>query len=144
MASSLEFIKWDRGLFGLDIPAIDREHEILVERMGTVHALHQSQAGSAALGAALGDLISYARHHFAAEETFMARIGYADLAAHARLHQQILERAGTFAAQFERSGELPPEFFEFLRVWLYGHIGGLDAQYATSGAQGASPRTASR
>lgn len=144
MAGRLEFIKWDRARYGLDIPAIDREHELLVALMGTVLALHEAQAGSAALGAALSDLVAFARRHFAAEEAYMARIGYADLASHARLHQQILERAGMFAAQFERSGALPPEFFDFLGVWLNGHIGGLDTQYAAFAAAGAPPRTATR
>jgi hemerythrin-like metal-binding protein len=144
MASKLEFIKWDWARYGLNIPAIDREHEILVGLMGTVHALHEAQAGSAALGAALGDLVAYARRHFATEEAFMARIGYAELTGHARLHQQILERARAFAAQFERSGVLPPEFFDFLGVWLNGHIGGLDAQYAAFAAEGSPPRAATR
>jgi hemerythrin len=144
MASRLEFIKWDRARYGLDIPAIDREHELLVGLMGTVLALHEAQAGRAALGAALGDLVAFARRHFAAEESFMARIGYTDLASHARLHQQLLERAGAFAAQFEHSGVLPPEFFDFLGVWLNGHIGGLDAQYAAFAAAGSPPRTATR
>jgi hemerythrin len=145
MSSRLEFIKWDRARYGLDIPAIDREHEILVGLMGTVHALHEAQAGSATLGAALGDLVAYARRHFAAEEAFMARIGYTDLTGHARLHQVILERVGAFAAQFERNGVLPPEFFDFLGVWLDGHIGSLDAQYAAFAAAGsAPPRVATR
>jgi hemerythrin len=144
MANRIEFIKWDRARYGLGIPAIDREHEILVGLMSTVHTLHQAQAGRAALGAALGDLVAYARRHFAAEEAFMARTGYADLASHARLHQQLLERVGAFAAQFERTGTLPPEFFEFLGLWLNGHIGGLDAQYAAFAADGSPPQTAAR
>lgn len=144
MASRLEFIKWDRARYGLDIPAIDREHESLIALMGTVHALHEAQAGSPALGAALGDLIGFARRHFATEEAYMARIGYAELVSHARLHQQILERAGSFAVRFECSGVLPPEFFDFLGVWLNGHIGGLDAQYAALAAAGSPPRSASR
>ena len=144
MAGRLEFIKWDRARYSLDIPTIDREHETLVGLMGTVRALHDAQAGSAALGAALGDLVGYARRHFATEEAFMARIGFAELASHARLHQQILERVGAFAAQHERAGILPPEFFDFLHVWLNGHIGGLDAQYAAFAAEGSAPQTAMR
>jgi hemerythrin len=144
MANRIEFIKWDRARYGLDIPAIDREHEVLVGLMGTVHTLHLAQAGSAALGAALGDLVSFARRHFAAEEAYMARIGYADLASHARLHQQMLERVGAYAAEFERTGVLPPEFFEFLGLWLNGHIGGLDAQYAAFAAEGSPPQSAMR
>jgi hemerythrin len=144
MASRLEFIKWDRARYGLGIPAIDREHELLIGLMGTVHALHQAQADNAALGAALGDLVGYARRHFAAEEAYLARIGYPELASHARLHQQILERAGAFAAEFERSGALAPAFYEFLGIWLNGHIGELDAQYASFAAAGASPQSAAR
>ena len=143
MAHTLEFIKWDRARYGLDIPAIDREHESLVELMGTVHTLHQAQAGRAALCAALGDLLAFARRHFATEEAYMARTAYAELAGHARLHQQILERAGTFAAELERTGTLSHEFFDFLAVWLHGHMGGLDAQYAVDSA-GAAARTATR
>jgi len=144
MASRLEFIKWDQARYGLDIPAIDREHETLVGLMATVHALHEAQSDSAALGAALRDLVAYARRHFAAEEAFMARIGYTDLTGHALLHQQILERTGAFAAQFERSGVLPSEFFDFLSIWLNGHIGDLDAQYAAFAAEAVPIRTATR
>jgi hemerythrin-like metal-binding protein len=126
-----ELFTWDPLKYSVKVPDMDREHQTLIRLMNTVYALHESGATRPVIGRALGELVSYTRRHFADEEAYMAQIGYADLPAHARIHGQMLERAGTFVADFERSGNLSEEFFNFLKFWLKSHIRGIDIKYGT-------------
>lgn len=125
-----DYFQWDASTYGINVPEMDREHQVLIGHMNTVHSLHQARAGRAVIGAALDELVAYTRKHFADEEAHMARIGYPGLRTHAGIHQQLLERVGAFAADFARTGALTDEFFVFLRMWLKAHICGIDIKYA--------------
>ena len=128
------YFQWDASTYGIKVPEMDREHEVLIGHMNTVHGLHQSRAGRAVIGAALDQLVAYTRKHFADEEAYMASIGYPGLRIHAGIHRQLLERVGTFAAEFTRTGALSDEFFVFLKMWLKAHICGIDSKYAQRSA----------
>ncbi len=126
-----ELFVWDPVKFSVKVPAMDAEHQKLIRLMNTVYALHESGAGRSALASALGQLVDYTRRHFADEEAYMAQIGYSELSSHARIHGQMLERVGGFVAEFERSGTLTREFFQFLTLWLKSHIRGIDIKYGS-------------
>ncbi len=129
-----EYFRWDTSAYGLNVPEMDREHEVLIGHMNTVHSLHESRAGRAVIAAALDELVAYTRRHFADEEAYMARVGFPGLRIHAGIHRQLLERIGAFAAEFTRTGALSDEFFVFLKMWLKAHICGIDSKYAQRSA----------
>jgi hemerythrin len=124
-----EYFEWDVSKYGVNVPAMDREHETLIGLMNTVHALHLSGAKGTALAKSLGELVAYTRKHFADEEAYMARIGFPELRTHALIHKQMLDRIGLFAVEFERTGKLTEDFFSFLKMWLKAHICGIDIKY---------------
>jgi len=124
-----DYFQWDAARYGLNVPAMDHEHETLIGYMNAVHSLHAAGAGRAALGAALQKLVDYTRKHFADEEAYMERIGFPGLRLHAGVHRQLLARVGEFVAGFDRTGELTDDFFVFLRMWLKAHICGVDVKY---------------
>jgi hemerythrin-like metal-binding protein len=125
-----DYFQWDAATYSINVPDMDREHQILIGHMNAVHSLHRAKAGKAAIAAALDELVAYTRKHFADEEAHMARIGHAGLRIHAGIHRQLLERVGAFAADFARTGALTEDFFVFLRMWLKAHICGIDIKYA--------------
>lgn len=124
-----DFFEWDAGLYGINVPTMDREHEHLIGLMNAVYTLHTQNASRAALTAALGDLVAYTRKHFADEEAYMAQIKFPELRTHALIHQQLLEKIQAFGAEFSRTGKLTDELFIFLKMWLKAHICGIDAKY---------------
>lgn len=125
-----DYFQWDASKYGINVSAMDYEHEILIGHMNAVHSLHVAQAGRTAIGAALEKLAAYTRKHFADEEAYMARIGFPGLRLHAGVHKQLLARIDEFAAEFARTGALTDDFFIFLKMWLKAHICGIDVKYA--------------
>lgn len=128
------YFEWDASIYGINVPEMDREHQVLIGHMNTVHKLHESRAGRTVIAAALDKLVAYTRRHFADEEAYMSRTGFPGLAVHAGIHRQLLERIGAFAAEFCRTGTLSDEFFVFLKMWLKAHICGIDIKYAQRSA----------
>jgi len=126
-----EFFHWDAAQYGINVPAMDREHEILIGHMNVVHSLHVTKATRGEIGAALETLVAYTRKHFADEEAYMSRIGFPALQIHAGIHRQLLARINQFGVEFARTGALSDEFFVFLKMWLKAHICGIDVKYAS-------------
>ena len=125
-----EFFEWDAARYGLDIPQMDDEHQVIVNCMNRLHELHVSQASRALLGKALVDLQRATSRHFADEEAFMQRIGFPEFARHKIIHTSLLERLAQFQQQFDAKGALTEDFFAFLKMWLKAHICGIDVKYA--------------
>ena len=109
---------------------MDAEHQILIRHMNTLHTLYETNAPAAEQGKALLALAAYTAKHFADEEAYMARVGYAGLGVHRGVHKNLLDRVGEFARGFKASGKLGDELFVFLRMWLTAHICGVDMKYS--------------
>ena len=136
-----EYFQWDASKYGINVPAMDQEHQVLIGHMNAVHSLHVAKASRAETGAALEKLVAYTRKHFADEEAYMSQIGFPDLRLHAGIHKQLLGRIGEFGAEFTRSGALSEDFFVFLKMWLKAHICGIDVKYVPHGKAAAVAAT---
>jgi hemerythrin-like metal-binding protein len=126
------FFEWD-AKYNLGVQAMDDEHVQIVACMNRLHALHESNAGRAALTSALTDLLRVTRKHFADEEAYMEKMGFPDLRKHKHIHVQLLGRLDTFESEFRSTGVAPADLFPFLKMWLKAHICGIDTKYATYG-----------
>ena len=124
------YFEWDANRFGLKIAAMDDEHKTLIGLMNKLHALHDAGAAGPALLAGLEDLARYTEKHFADEEAYMAKVGYAGAGAHKLVHERLLDRLGELHASCRATHKLSEELFVFLKTWLSGHICGMDAKYA--------------
>jgi hemerythrin-like metal-binding protein len=107
---------------------------MLIGYMNKLYALHQKNASTAELTAALDALVKYTVKHFADEEAYMAKTGFPGIKTHAGVHKQLLEQVGTHVEAFRRSGKLTDAFFNFLTFWLKAHIRGVDTRYAKHSA----------
>ncbi len=123
------FFEWNTRTYGLNVPEMDKEHEILIQQMNRLHELHQQRAPRAQVAAALDALQEFTVRHFAGEEEYMARIGYAELPRHARVHHELLSNLRAHVQKFRTAGALDEEFFSFLTFWLKAHIRGVDVRY---------------
>jgi hemerythrin len=129
-AAMSNFFQWDPDRLALDVPDMDREHQVLIACMNTLHELHEASASPNTIRAAIEKLLAVTTRHFADEEAYMQRIGYAGLKVHQGVHRQLLERLAGYEEAYRRERVLTPEFFQFLKMWLSAHIRGIDMKYA--------------
>lgn len=125
-----EYFQWDAARLSLDVPDMDRDHQVLIGCMNKLHDLHVAGASPNEIRAAIDKLVTVTRKHFADEEVYMDRIGYAGAKVHKGVHRQLLERLDGHAEAFRRDRHLTPEFFAFLKMWLSAHIRGIDMKYS--------------
>ncbi len=121
--------------FKLGLPAIDADHEELVELCNTFLDAAQNGARLADLATALDRLLLRTRAHFLHEERMLDRHGYPGLAIHKAEHDRLLSQAEMLKSRFEDvEGEdairrVTLETADFLQSWLLDHIKTNDRPY---------------
>lgn len=121
--------------FKLGLPAIDSDHQELLELCNQF--LDAAQAGSAisVLATALDRLVLRTRAHFVAEERLLDRHGYPGLVIHKAEHERLLAQANTLKSRFETVEkdedvrQLTLETADYLHSWLLDHIKVNDRPY---------------
>ncbi|MGD0503290.1 MAG: hemerythrin family protein [Steroidobacteraceae bacterium] len=129
-----ELFEWNAATYGLNVPEMDSEHQVLIGHMNKLYELHQKNAPTVQLSAALDALVNYTVKHFADEEAYMVKTGFPGIKTHAGVHKQLLEQVATHVATFRSTGKLTDAFFNFLTFWLKAHIRGVDTRYAKHAA----------
>lgn len=125
-----DYFLWDPTKLSLDVPDMDREHQVLIGHMNRLRQLYEQHAPAAEQGKALQTLAAYTVKHFADEEAYMARVGYPGLKVHQGVHKNLLDRVGQFGEAFKANGKLGEDLFVFLKMWLSAHICGIDMKYS--------------
>lgn len=114
--------------YKLGLPAIDAEHQEMVDFCNQFLDAAKAEAPVLQLSAILDQLVLRMRLHFVAEERMLDRHAYPGLAMHKAEHDRLLAQAETLrgrfaAAQDERQfRDLTLEVAEFLHSWLLAHI----------------------
>ncbi|MCA9570235.1 MAG: hemerythrin family protein [Myxococcales bacterium] len=116
--------------FDLGVPEMNDEHRVLIAKMNRLEVLLGLNAPRNTARAALHDLLTYTKEHFASEERYMERIAYPAVGTHKRVHVSLIERLEGYASAHSAGAELGQDFFDFLHFWLRAHICGVDAKYA--------------
>ncbi|MGE5545517.1 MAG: bacteriohemerythrin [Solirubrobacterales bacterium] len=121
--------------FKLGLPAMDSDHEELLELCNEFFAAAHARSGLGELCAILGRLILRTRAHFLAEERLLDRHNYPGLALHKAEHARLLTQADGLKDRFDTAesteavGDLTLETADFLRTWLLDHIRINDRPY---------------
>jgi hemerythrin len=126
-----QLFQWDQSKLSINVKEMDDEHKELVRLMNILFDQNDKKASKAELSKSLKALFAYTVKHFADEEKYFSTLNYAKAAVHKRIHQDLLARLTKFAEEFEKgsSEQISNEFFSFLKVWLTGHIMGVDKEY---------------
>ena len=122
-----EKFEWE-DRYNLNVMTMDSEHKVLIKKMNHLSAACKESDPN--LKEIFDDFAKYVEKHFLSEEEYMQSIGFPDLNSHKLIHQNLLEKVGTFKSQLESSGSLDDEFFKFLKFWLSSHICGIDMKYS--------------
>ena len=120
---------WDQS-YTTQVALFDDHHKHLFAMVNELSEAMQHKRSKAAIGDVLQRLISYTATHFAAEEEAFRKTNYPEMAAHVKIHRELVAQAIALQEKFN-SGEtlLTQEVIEFLQDWLVTHIKGTDSRY---------------
>jgi hemerythrin len=130
MLALMEFIAW-REEFSVGIHRIDEEHKKLIGLINRLLEGMRANRHGEVLGPIFGELVDYARIHFANEEALLLKHGYPAAAEHAAEHRRFVgELSALMADKLSSPSLVSHEAMEFLRDWLGAHILEADKAYA--------------
>lgn len=115
--------------YDIGVEPMNDDHKRLLKLMADLESAYKAGSSIKEQFAILEELKDFTVKHFRQEEAFMESIKYPELATHKMIHQNLLERFGTFVTRYRAEGKLEDEFFGFLRSWLTAHIMGIDVKY---------------
>jgi len=124
-----EPFQWDSASLGLGIEAMDEQHRKLISLMNRLQDLSVS-GESAGISTILKELYNFTIYHFREEEIYMESISYPDFEGHRYVHKDLLRRLEGYTVDFEKTGVLNQEIFDFLVLWLTAHIRMMDTRYS--------------
>jgi len=130
------YISWDKS-FEIGIPLIDGQHKKLVSLCDSFYqSLLKSRSNGnsllweSSLVVALHECTDYVREHLRQEELLMKAAGYADFAAHKKMHDTFALKILEMDSSFETvSLGDTVNFVKFLYDWIIQHIAHTDKQY---------------
>jgi hemerythrin len=121
---------WDAEKYSIHVDKMDEEHKELVRLMNELYVQHSEKAAPEIIRGLVYSLGTAIELHFADEEAFFKKIpNYIAKEAHVKIHVDLLKRYKEHVAVFERDQKLTSDFFNFLKIWLIAHIGGVDMKY---------------
>lgn len=132
------FFKWDKERLTTHVDAMDNEHKKLIDIMNRLYERHEAKATKNELGSIVRELVSWTVTHFDHEEKFFDTLDYSQASVHKKIHKDLIQRLKDHGAEFEKTGQLTPAFFQFLKTWLTAHIMGIDTKYGVIASQKAS------
>jgi hemerythrin len=125
----MALIQWNDS-FSVKVAEIDTQHQKLIAMINELNGAMREGRGKDVLGKILNGLVSYTVTHFAVEEKYFDRFGYAEAAEHKQAHANFVAKVGEFKQSFEQGAcTVSVEVMTFLSDWLQKHIKGVDKQY---------------
>jgi len=126
----MALLQWS-PVMSVGVKLIDEQHQHLVALINELDDAMARGRARDVMGKILAELWEYAETHFATEEMYFAKFGYAGAAEHQQEHAQFLADVGRFKADFDanRLG-LSAEVMSFLSEWLKKHTTGSDKKYS--------------
>jgi len=97
----VKILEWT-PVWAVNVPEIDREHQML---FGVLNRLHQAMLagkGKEILKTLIGEVTQYAQDHFAHEEKLMVAVRYPGLREHVQEHNVLRHGVGPFVARVAR------------------------------------------
>ena len=91
-----------------------------------------SGEGDSGMDDIINRLQQHIEHHFRDEEEYMTSIGYPDLAAHKREHEEFTTRVAQLKAELKATGHTPnadTEFYNYVSHWMNNHFRNADREY---------------
>lgn len=118
--------------YSVKIAELDRQHQGLFAIINQLNDAMDAGQGAAVMDSVLDELLGYAKHHFAAEESLMEQHRFPGFPTHQLEHQAFGRNITRYLEDF-RAGKVgaPAALLMFLQSWLREHILKSDKAYST-------------
>lgn len=128
---------WDREV-DEENEGMEREHGLQVSLLEALEGVIAGGGDPAAVAEILDRLRSFSDVHFGSEELLMRLHSYPRYRIHVEEHHRLVEALDALQAEHAK-GSAVLEQVRSLKLWLAGHIDGMDADFAahTGGVAGA-------
>jgi hemerythrin-like metal-binding protein len=125
----MALMEWTEAL-QLGLADIDTQHKKLVDTINQLDDAINTGQDTQALSGILGNLLDYAKSHFAYEENMLKDKNYKAYPAHKAEHDALTEKLG-FMHQAFVANQAPDsqQVLMFLKIWLEEHIMETDKAY---------------
>jgi PAS domain S-box-containing protein/hemerythrin-like metal-binding protein len=126
----LESVAWN-DTYSVGVPALDDQHKKLVGMINQLSDCHATR-GSGSSGAfheVLSRMFDYTQVHFKAEEDYLHRIDYPQLANQKIEHAAFVGKMAAFSLAASEGIQDEAAVHRYLKAWLLTHILESDMQY---------------
>ncbi len=122
-------ILWNDS-FSIGNETIDEQHQELIQIFNTAHDQMLTSQDTSTIGInALVRMIEYCRYHFAYEEEYMEKIGYAKVQDHKEIHKKFYTTLNHNIQQLDQGVHiLSSEYLKLAENWIVYHILNEDMQ----------------
>jgi hemerythrin len=126
----LESVVWNDS-YSVGVPALDDQHKKLVSMINQLADCHAARncGSSGACHEVLARMFDYSQVHFKAEEDYLHRIGYPQLADQKIEHAAFVGKMATFSMAAAEGVPDEAAVHRYLKDWLLSHILESDMQY---------------
>jgi hemerythrin len=125
-----EFFEWDPAKLSVGVDAMDGQHQRLIGMINQIYAASERPPNLEANVRAFDALVQYAGMHFQQEEALMEREKFPGLKVHKIVHEDLVKKLHVHRENLiKEQGRIGTALMSFLKVWLTGHIMGVDTQY---------------
>lgn len=126
----MSIMNWDKSL-DIGVDKMNHDHQDILTQMNRIFDAAQAGVTGPTINLLVTQLGDICSKHFAAEEAYMASIGFPGLENHKVLHKNLLTKFAAHQQAIRDAGGVANDpFFGFLKFWLSSHIKGVDVKYA--------------
>ena len=127
----MSLMAWEDS-YSVKVPLIDEQHKKLFALINQLYDAMSKGKANDVVARVIGELVSYTKTHFGAEEKLLQSKNYPDLKAHQAQHRKFVEKVEQFQKEFAQGKiTVSNEVMHFLRDWLVNHILKTDKQYSS-------------
>lgn len=123
-----DFLPWSDKDFGLGIPALDEEHQRMVQSLNELYAAVLRRDRSL-VGGLFQLLVMETRRNFAEEEAEMERLDFPHRTTHQADHSRLMREAAELHARYLGGTVSALALPTLLRDWLRQHMVGHDRDW---------------
>jgi len=125
----MALFEWD-SIYSVGDEFIDNQHKRLFQIANRFYTAYQERQARTVLGSIFDELIDYTLLHFKDEEALLRKHNFPEFHQHKRNHEKLIGLVSRYKEQFEQGDEgIEERVLDFLKLWLNGHIMGMDRQY---------------
>lgn len=125
----MALFEWD-SIYSVGDEFIDNQHKRLFQIANRFYNAYQARQARTVLGSIFDELIDYTILHFKDEEELLRQHNFPEFHQHKRNHEKLIGLVSRYKEQFEQGDEgIETRVLDFLKLWLNGHIMGMDRQY---------------